>query len=115
MTMASSPQPRPRTRFLKLRVVGVAIAVLAMLLYLNAIQADDERAAALYSSDILIPTIDLVLSEQRQEAASNALYEYLLLVASGFGVLSAAWGPPLIRRLTRGMLYTSSPPAWPTS
>jgi len=100
MTMASSPRPQ-HTRLLNLRIAGVAIAVLAVLFYLNLAQVDDESQAALYSSDILVPTIDRVVAERRHESESNGLYEYCLLVAAGLGVLGAVAGPPVIRRLNR--------------
>jgi len=86
---------------LSLRVAGVAIAVLAMLLYVNVAQVNDDNAASLRGSAVLVPDIDRALVERRREAESNAWYEYCVLVAAGFGVLGALAGPPLIRRLTR--------------
>jgi len=86
---------------LSLRVAGVAIAVLAMLLYVNVAQVNDDNAVVLRGSGVLVPDIDRALVERRREAESNAWYEYCVLVAAGFGVLGALAGPPLIRRLTR--------------
>jgi hypothetical protein len=97
--MSSSPRSR-HSRLLSLRVAGVALAVLAMLLYLNVAQLDNENEAALRGSGVLISDIDRTLVTRRQETEANAWYEYCLLVAVGFGVLGALAGPPLIRRLT---------------
>ena len=99
MTMARSTRSQ-HARLLKLRVAGVAIAVLAVLFYLNLAQVDDERQSALYSADILVPNIDRVVAERRNEAESDALFEYCLLVTAGVGLLGALAGPPLMRRLT---------------
>ena len=98
--MTSSSRSR-HSRVLSLRVAGVAIAVLAMLLYVNVAQVNDDNAVVLRGSGVLVPDIDRALVERRREAESNAWYEYCLLVAGGFGVLGALAGPPLTRRLTR--------------
>jgi len=98
--MTSSSRSR-HSRVLSLRVAGVAIAVLAMLLYVNVAQVNDDNAVVLRGSGVLVPDIDRALVERRREAESNAWYEYCLLVAAGFGVLGALAGPPLTRRLTR--------------
>jgi hypothetical protein len=86
---------------LSLRVLGVTLAVLAMLMYLNITQVNDDNEAALRGSGMLVPDIDRALGEQRHEAESNALTEYCLLVAAGLGVLGALAGPPVLRRLSR--------------
>ena len=98
--MTSSSRSR-HSRVLSLRVAGVALAVLAMLLYVNVAQVNDDNAVVLRGSGVLVPDIDRALVERRREAESNAWYEYCVLVAAGFGVLGALAGPPLIRRLTR--------------
>ena len=101
MTMTMSSARARHTRLLNLRVVGVAIAVLAMLVYFNVAQVNDDHAAALRDAGVLVPDIDRALVERRHEAESNAWFEYCLLVAAGFGVLGAVAGPPVIRRLSR--------------
>jgi len=98
MTNAHSSR---HTRLLNLRVAGVAIAVLALLVYFNVAQVNDDNMAALRGSGVLVPDVDRALAERRHEAETNALYEYCLLVAAGVGVLGALAGPPVIRRLTR--------------
>ena len=100
MTTTNSPRA-PHTRLLTLRVVGVAVAVLAMLVYLNIAQVNDDNAAARRSSGVLAPDLDRTLVERRYEAESNAWDEYFLLVAAGVGVLGALAGPTVIRRLAR--------------
>jgi hypothetical protein len=100
MTMTSSPRS-PHTRLLQLRVAGVAIAVLAMLVYVNVAQVNDDNSTAVRGAGVLVPDLDRALVERRREAESNAWYEYCLLVTAGFGALGALAGPPLIRRVNR--------------
>lgn len=100
MTITNSHSSR-HTRRLDLRVAGVAIAVLAMLVYFNVTQVNDDNAAAVRGSGVLVPDVDRAIVERRHEAESHALSEYCLLVAAAMGVLGALAGPPLIRRVNR--------------
>ena len=99
--MAGAPKEHRPARLINLRVAGVAIAVLAMLIYLNITQLNDDNFAALRASMILVPDMDRALVERRQIAETNAWYEYSLLVAAGLGVLCAVAGPAVIRRFAK--------------
>ena len=84
-----------RRRGSRLRVAGVVAAVLAILVHLNLAQMQDENELALRTTGVLTPYLDRALADRRSEVISNALVEYLTLVAAGVGLALAIAGPRL--------------------
>jgi hypothetical protein len=85
----------------RLRVVGVALAVLAVLVYFNLAQIDDDNEVAFRSTGVLTPNIERVIADRRAEVVSNAITEYLALTVAAAGALIALSGPQLHRLVLR--------------
>ena len=84
-----------RRRGSRLRVAGVVVAVLAILVHLNLAQMQDENELALRTTGVLTPYLDRALADRRSEVISNALAEYVTLVAAGVGLVLAMAVPRL--------------------
>src|SRR5579871_5901646 len=73
----------------RFRAMSASVAVLAVLLYLNTSQIDDDSESSLHSAGASSTSVSRVLLVRREEAVANAWIEYGALVTAGFGVAVA--------------------------
>ncbi len=85
----------------KLRALAAAVAVLAILVFLNVSQMDDESESVFRESSIRVDNVGQVLRQHRDETISNAVSEGMSLVIASLGITVAIAGDRLRPRALR--------------
>ncbi len=85
----------------RLRAICSAIAVLAILVYLNTSQAENDSEGSLYVVGAMNTSVARVLAERHAAAVTNAWIEYTLLVSAATCAVLVIAAPRLVSSRVR--------------